>query len=198
MSKFIDDQYKIIREEEKKFSKRVVYIIRALKPQPWWQLFIPFMFLLEYFDRKKDIASFTEKHMLFKEMALSAACWTAASGDPEKSRQEMHSQLREYWMHNQQFESRDLYELLGQMLDLLLEHYLQLLQTMEKDHTLMIRKAYPVRAHYQGFLDKLARLEMKIDQSFVEAMGFSWPDPHIQSKQKAIHEVRKRDLSEIY
>ncbi len=198
MSKFIDDQYKIIREEEKKFAKRVVYIIRALKPQPWWNLFIPFMFVLEYFARKKDIARFTEKHMLFKEMALSAACWTAASGDPEKSRQEMLSQLRDHWMHDQQFESRDLYELLEEMLDLLLEHYLQLLQTMEKDYTLMIRKAYPVRAHYQDFLDRMTRVEMKIDRSVVEASGLTWPDPYIQSKQKAIHEVRKRDLSEIY
>jgi len=198
MSKLLQDQYSLLLQTEKEFATRVVYLMRAYTPQPWWHLFIPFKFLMEYFSLRKERREFIEKHLLFKRMALDAAFRAVESGEPEKNRQEMHNQLREFWLRNQQFESRQLNDRLEKMIDLLFDHYLRLIRTGERDYSLMVRQAYRVKADYQNFLDEMARVEAEIDRAVAEALGLKWPDFYMQNKQKAIREVRSREVRETF
>jgi hypothetical protein len=84
------------------------------------------------------------------------------------------------------------------MMDLLLDHYLGLLQTREREYLLMLRGAYQNRAAYQEFLARMEQVEHAVDQGVVDALGKTWPDPYIQSKQKAIRDVRKRELEDAF
>ncbi|MFW6106471.1 MAG: NF038143 family protein, partial [Desulfovermiculus sp.] len=73
MSKILDKVYKLLLERERRFAKNVAYLIRAQTQRPWWHIFIPFKFLLEYRDLKKDIRNFSAKHVHLKQIALSTA-----------------------------------------------------------------------------------------------------------------------------
>ncbi|GAB6060971.1 NF038143 family protein [Desulfonatronum parangueonense] len=197
-SKLLKTQSKAILAEEREFASRVVYYRRAQSAPAWWHNFIPFKFLVEYFGRKKETSQFSQKHLGFKEMALRAAEEAVRSGNTERSRQAMKGELREFWMHEQKLESRTVYENLSTMMDLLLDHYLRLLQTEEREYLSMVRKAYRNSAIYQEFLTSMEQVEHAIDKGLVEAMGMNWPDPYIQSKQKAIRDVRKRELEDAF
>lgn len=198
MSKLAQDQLSLLLEVEKEFARRVVYLMRAYTPKPWWHIFIPFKFVMEYISLRKEKRDFTEKHLLFKRMALEAAFHTVESGKPEENKQEMHSKLKEFWFQNQQIESGQLYERLVKMIDLLLEHYIRLMKTGERDYGMMIRKAYGLRADYQNFFDRMERVEAEIDRALVEALGLKWPDLYMQIKQRSIKEVRSREVRETF
>ncbi|WP_031385568.1 NF038143 family protein [Desulfonatronum thiodismutans] len=197
-SKLLKAQLKAILTEEREFASRVVYYRRADTQSPWWYNFIPFKFLVEYFGRKKETTQFSQKHLRFKETALRAAEEAVRSGNAERARQEMKGELREFWMREQKLESREVYENLSAMMDLLLDHYLGLLQTREREYLLMLRRAYQNRAAYQEFLARMEQVEHAVDQGVVDALGKTWPDPYIQSKQKAIRDVRKRELEDAF
>lgn len=197
-SKLLKAQLKAILAEEREFASRVVYYRRADTQPPWWHNFIPFKFLVEYFGRKKETSQFSDKHLHFKEMALRASEEAVRSGNTERPRQAMKGELREFWMREQKLESRAVYENLSAMMDLLMDHYLRLLQTREREYLLMVRGTYRDRPAYQEFLTRMEQVEHDIDQGVVEALGKTWPEPYIQSKQKAIHDVRKRELDDAF
>ena len=197
-SKLRKAQLKAILIEEREFASRVVYYRRADTQPPWWHNFIPFKFLVEHFGRKKETTQFSQKHLRFKETALRAAEEAVRSGNTERPRQEMKGELREFWMREQKLESREVYENLSAMMDLLMDHYLRMLQTREREYLLMVRGAYRDRPAYQEFLTRMEQVEHAIDQGVVEALGKTWPEPYIQSKQKAIHDVRKRELDDAF
>ena len=185
-------------EQEKSFAKQVVYIMRAQAPPSWWHLFIPFKFLLEYFSFKKNVRVFTEKHLLLKRMALSAAFRAAESGNRDQRREEMQAELRDFCIHHQDPYFQKLYDRLAELADLLLAHYQRLLETDGKDYHAMVRSAYGFRAQYRQFLNLVEAAEAGIDQAVVDALWLESPDPNIRSRQAAMREARHRALDEIF
>lgn len=198
MPNLLDKQYKLLLEEERRFAKRIAFHIRAQTPHPWWHIFIPFKFLLEYFSLKKDVRNFSAKHVYLKQIALSAAYRSAETRDPDQSSQEMQAELRDFWLHVQKLDSQELYKLLGQWMDMLFRHYDRLLQTHEENYLAIIRKAYNSSGQYQNFLDQLTQIEKRIDQAVQAATGTSSTDPYIHYKQKAIQDLRSRELRDIF
>jgi len=198
MSKALESQYRLLLDQEKKFAKRVVYMIRAKTSSPWWHLFIPFKFLLEYFSLRKNVKEFTEKHLLVKRLALSAAYRTVQSGDRDKNRQQMLGELRDFWLHKQRLDSRELYELLGELADILWEHYLRLLEIPGKDYNSIVRRAYGGRGEYRLFLDRVEDVEKRIDRAAHDALNMESLDPHTRSRQEAMREVREQDVNDIF
>lgn len=210
MSQILDKQYKILLEREKRFAKNVVYLIRAQTERPWWHIFIPFKFLLEYRDLKKDIRNFSATHGHLKQIALSAAYRTAAANDRDKNRQAMQAELRDFCVHTQKMASQEAYELLKQWMDALFEHYGRLFLLPERDYATLIRQAYTSSGEYRSFLDQLNTLEQRIDQAILSAVQErieppegrptegQGTDPYIRHKQKAIQDLRARELNDIF
>ena len=210
MNNILNKQYKLLLERERRFAKNVIYLIRAQTGQPWWHIFIPFKFLLEYRDLKKDIRNFSAKHGHLKQIALSAAYRTAATNDRDKNQQAMQVELRDFCLHTQKIASQEAYELLKQWLDLLFQHYYRLFLIPERDYSTLIRQAYTSSGEYRSFLDQLNTLEQRIDQAAQHAMGISiepperippgneGSDPYIRHKQKAIQDLRARELNDIF
>lgn len=210
MSKILDKQYKLLLEREKRFAKNVVYLIRAQTGRPWWHIFIPFKFLLEYRDLKKDIRNFSATHGQLKQIALSAAYRTAAANDRDKNQLAMQAELRNFCVHTQKMASAEAYELLKQWMDLLFQHYGRLFQVSERDYSTLIRQAYTSSGKYRSFLDQLNTLEQRIDQAIQSALEKrieppermpskgEGTDPYIRQKQEAIQDLRARELNDIF
>ncbi len=198
MANLLEKQYALILDVERRFAKRIVYLIRAYTPRPWWHIFIPFKFLFEYLSMRKEVREFTAKHVYLKQIALSAGYRATESKAFDKSRQEMQAELRDFWLNVQDLESQEVYELLGQWMDMLLRHYYRLFQTTAGDYSSLIRRVYTSAGEYQSFLHQLTEVEQKLDQAVLEALGISAPDPYIQKKQQAIQDLRAREVQEIF
>ncbi|MFP4285294.1 MAG: NF038143 family protein [Desulfovermiculus sp.] len=210
MSKILDKVYKLLLERERRFAKNVAYLIRAQTQRPWWHIFIPFKFLLEYRDLKKDIRNFSAKHVHLKQIALSTAYRTALTHDREKNQQAMQAELRDFCLHTQKIASQEAYELLKQWMDLLFQHYLRLFEQQERDYSTLIRRTYTSSEEYRSFLDQLNTLEQRIDQAILSAVQErieppegrptegQGTDPYIRHKQKAIQDLRARELNDIF
>ena len=198
MSKLLDTQYKLLYEKERRFAKNVVYLIRAWKKRPWWHMCIPFKFLFEYRALKKDIRNFSARHVALKQIALSAAYRSAVKTNREASREEMHAQLRDACLHILKITSKEAYDLLRQWSDLLFQHYDRLFQIPERDYPKLIRQAYTSSGEYRSFLDQLNSLEQGISQAVHGPPGAGEADPSIRLEQKAVQDLRARELNDIF
>jgi len=213
MSKIRNTQYKLLLERERRFAKNVIYLIRAQTQRPWWHIFIPFKFLFEYRDLKKDIRNFSAKHVHLKQIALSAAYRTAVTNGRDKNQQAMQAELRDFCLHTQKIASQEVYELLKQWMDLLFQHYCRLFLSPARDYSTLIRQAYTSSGEYRSFLDQLNTLEQRIDHALQNTMGISietpspkvqmpsegeGSDPYMRHKQKAIQDLRAREFNDIF
>ena len=199
MSNSLDKRYYEMLEQEKRFIRRVVYFIHAYTPRPWWRAVIPFNFLIDYFSRKKDVRVFSDSHLYLKQIALSMAYKDAESGKPGESDSEMQAALRDYWMHMQKIESRELHEYLQQWMAMLKNHYLKLLLVQERYYIRLLQKAYSSRQEYNTFLTELAGVEEKIDRIIIDSQeDKALLAGYMHRKQKAFQEIRDRDLREAF
>ena len=198
MDKHLDKKYFMLLEREKRFVRRVVYLIRAHAPRPWWHMFVPLTFLFEYLARKRDVRAFSDTHLYLKQIALSAAYRDVETRNPGGNDPQVQAQLRDYWLHMQKIESQEIYEHLSIWVDLLRKHYHRLLQVQGKNYTGLIRNAYASTDAYRTFLSQLTDVEKEIDHDITRMQK---EDNvlclYIQRKQKAIEKVRDRELREI-
>jgi hypothetical protein len=198
MDKHQNKKYVMLLEREKQFVRRVVYLIRAQTPRPWWHAFVPLTFLFEYLARKRDVRAFSDTHLYLKQIALSAASRDVETGDPRENDPHVQAQLRDYWLHMQKIESQEIFEHLSIWVDLLRQHYRRLLEVQGKNYTGLIRNAYASLDAYRTFLSDLTRVEKRMDHEMTriqkENHAFSL---YIQRKQKATENVRDRELREI-
>ena len=199
--KIPDKAFSRIEKQEKDFVRRVVYLLRAYTPGPWWHVLIPFRFVLEYLTRKREIKLFSKTHLYLKHLALSAAYQDLASADPAESDARLEARLRDYWLHMQDTKSQEIYEQLSAWTELLRKHYFRMLQTGETDYRLMLQKAYSSESAYKEFLDRLADREGRIDRVLLgfrpvneEKAAGQW----LLNKQKAFARIRDREIHEAW
>lgn len=195
----LDKRYQAILEQERLFIKRAVYYIHAYTPRPWWQIFIPLKFLLEYHARKKDVQSFEKSHLYLKEIALAMAYQEVSSENPGSSDPELLARLRDYQVHIQKSNSADLQQGLGQWLKHLKNHYGKLLQVQEKKYHLLLRKAYNTKQNYQSFLVELAVTENRVDRTLLELhQDGKQTEAYLDRKQRAFELLREREVRETF
>ncbi len=199
MGKHLDKKYVLLLEQEKRFVRRVVYLMRVHTPRPWWHMFVPFMVLFEHLARKRDVRAFSATHLYLKQIALSAAYRDAESGHPAGNDARVQAQLRDYWLHMQKIESREIYEHLAIWVDLLRKHYRRLLRARGKHYAGLIRNTYASADAYRTFLSQLTEVEEKMDHDLTRLeKDNSVLALYLQRKQKAIENVRNREVREIY
>jgi hypothetical protein len=197
-NKLLDKQYNLLLQEEKRFAKRVTYLIRAQTPRPWWHIFVPFKFLFEYLTLKRDMRSFLANQVYLKQIALSAAYRSTKSDAQHKSQQEMQAELRDFCLHTQKIEPQKVYESLAQWMDLLFKHYCRLFETRERDYQALLRRAYNSAPAYQSFLEQLNSLERQIDQELQDSSSAGSLADYTRQRQKAIQEMRAREARDIF
>lgn len=159
---------------------------------------IPFKFLFEYRALKKDIRRFSAEHVSLRHIALSAAYRSAGTDDRGSNQLEMQAQLWDLCLHTRKADSKEAYELLGQLLDVFFQHCERLFQIPERDYLSLIRQAYPSSEEYRSFLDQLDSLEQSIDRVAHRSSGDEGSDQSTRQRQKAIQDLRDREFNDIF
>lgn len=199
MVEHLDKRYREILEQERLFIKRAVYYLHAYTPKPWWQVFIPFKFLLEYYSRKKDVRSLEQSHLYLKQMALDMAYKDVSSGNPGGSDPEMLARLHDYRVHIQKINSTDLCQGLEQWLKFLKDHYYRLLQVPGKRYHALVRETYTTKQNYQAFLDELAHVETRMDRALLDLhKDGKQTETYLTNKKKVFAQLREREVRETF
>jgi hypothetical protein len=191
-------KYEMILKEEILFAKNVALQIRALKPQPLWHLLIPFKFLLEFFAAKQEVDRFADSFLMPRKLALDAAHQFVMGEDRDRVLASVGNHLRN-WLSEQKLFSRPVYQKLMAEVDVLIDHYVKLLQAEGNSYEVLVRNAYQTREPYAALLQELSTLEKAIDEAVVQmAGGDEIMRKHLTAKQEILAESRARKLRSIF
>ena len=136
-----------------------------------WRAFLPPSRLLDYLRFRKDLI-LTRKNFLFtKRLAFSAVKAISKGGNRASEIRLIEIKTRDILdkekkgFYTEKVRRKQLHEI-----ELLIDHYLQLLKSNTGSYAQMLRKTYPSKKKYLAFLDELQRREQEVTQAAVTSM----------------------------
>lgn len=196
------NNYSLIRANEKRFAKRVIYQLRAQDPPPAWHNLIPFQFLFEYIRIRRAAGEFEENAMVVRRTALESALSMAKNQSPDLVRKNMQNTIREWLSRNNLF-SQPLLEKQMALAEAYEAHFKTLLAAEGKTYEDLVRRGYRVPPKYREFLDKTARMEAAID-SLVCEMSFEAEserrecENRMEKKHNAFEKAREMEIDRVF
>ncbi len=136
-----------------------------------WRILLLPNFLIHYIYYKKNLI-LTRKNLLFtKRMAFDAAKEIAGGGSHAtqirlveiKTKKLLDRERKGYY--TEKLRRKQLNEIA-----LLVDHYLNLLNSKGKNHAELVRAQYPSKEKYVSFLDKLQESEQEVIQAAITSM----------------------------
>lgn len=185
------DKYDIIIAAEQQFAREVTLGVIYLRPPSGWQYLIPGMFIFDFLRRGSTIRKYTETFMFPRNLALEGARSLSAGETRATIDQHLEGEIKN-WLIAHQLDSRDLVLAQKETVDLLLDHYVKLLQAEGQTYYDLIQHAYSSRENFDAHLQQIAVAENKVDQAILAIVS---DDPAVKEKlQIEAQQVEKRRL----
>ena len=146
-------------------------LVDARKIKFGWQILLLPNFLIRYIYYKKNLV-LTRKNLLFtKRMAFDAAKEIAGGGSHAtqvrlveiKTKKLLDKERKGYY--TEKLRRKQLHEI-----ELLIDHYLNLLNSKGKNHAELVKAEYPSKEKYVSFLNRLQRAEQGVIQAAITSM----------------------------
>ena len=146
-------------------------LVDARKIKFGWQILLLPNFLIRYIYYKKNLV-LTRKNLLFtKRMAFDAAKEIAGGGSYAtqvrlveiKTKKLLDKERKGYY--TEKLRRKQLHEI-----ELLIDHYLNLLNSKGKNHAELVKAEYPSKEKYVSFLNRLQRAEQGVIQAAITSM----------------------------
>ena len=146
-------------------------LVDARKIKFGWQILLLPNFLIRYIYYKKNLV-LTRKNLLFtKRMAFDAAKEIAGGGSHAtqvrlveiKTKKLLDKERKGYY--TEKLRRKQLHEI-----ELLIDHYLNLLNSKGKNHAELVKAEYPSKEKYVSFLNKLQEAEQGVVQAAITSM----------------------------
>ena len=84
-------------------------------------------------------------------------------------------------------------------IDLLLDHYLKLLEAEGKNYESLVKNTYQARDTYENFLHELTRAELAVNRAAIEAVGRTETTYELISEmEKTTERVRTAQAEKIF
>lgn len=192
------EKYNIIVGAETQFSREVSLGVVVTRPLASWFYLIPGAFIIDFLRRSSAVRQYTKNYMFPRKLALDAARGIAR----KEKKLPVYSRIKENieaWLISLSLYSKDLEQAYTALVDLLIDHYLKLLNTEGNSYYLLIKNAYRNRDNYRNFLNRITAAEQCVDQQVIEKKGRSAKViEKISAEQKQIEKRRSKMLDEIY
>jgi hypothetical protein len=172
------------------------------KVKPNWKIILLPIFLYRVYHFRKNLR-FTRKNLLFtKKLAFDASKnifqgrerpWEIRGIEIKMN--EILSKDRQ-GVYTQQIQHAQLSEI-----ELLIDHYLQLLGTDRSRYAQVLKSAYPTKGKYLNFLNRLHRAEAEIIQASVDSMRRGTKKDRrewFQKIKEITKKIRMTEADEIY
>ena len=192
------DKYDIIIDAEHQFAREVTLGVIYLRPLSAWHYLIPGMFIIDFLRRGSIIRKYTETFMFPRKLALAAA----RSLSEDQTRADIDSHLAneiKNWLIAHRLDSQELVVAQKETVDLLIAHYVKLLQAEGESYYDLIQNAYSSRENFEAYLRQIAAAENKVDQAILARVG---DNPAVQQKlqleAQQVENRRRKILDDIF
>ena len=200
LPRILDTKYQNILGRERSLARAVASAVLEIKPVSAWEILIPILFLLSFFQLKRRKETFTLNFLFTKKLALDAAFAMVEKG---KSREEAREQIKEKTgsilagdkaeLYSNRIRQKQLKEM-----DLLIDHYLRLLNAEGKAYPSMVKNAYPSREEYMTFLGEVERAEREVYQAAHQTVKGSSAQEIASRMEEATRNFRRAELKKLY
>lgn len=171
-------------------------VARGLSPPPRpvsvWEVMIPILLVFNY-ARTRSARDVMVQNLLFtKKLALNGACEVLGRG---KSRQAVLEAFEERTREVLETAESGLYsEAIRQSqlaeMELLLDHYLAVLQAEGRKAGDLIRNAYGTLERFQAFLDRLAEAESRVNRAALSTLEEKGTAERVARMESILRHVR--------
>jgi hypothetical protein len=192
------DKYDIITAAEQQFAREVTLKVIYLKPPSAWYYLIPGMFIFDFLRRSSTIRKYTETFMFPRKLALDGARSLLAG----ETRADIDSHLAgeiKNWLIAHRLDSEDLVQAQKETVDLLMDHYLKLLQAEGESFYDLIEHVYASRENFETHLQQIAEAENKVDQAILAKVG---DNPALKEKlqleAQQVQSRRQKVLEDVF
>jgi len=200
LPRVIETKYQSILARERSLAKAVASEVIEVKSVSAWEILIPILFLLRFFQIKRSKETFTLNFLFTKKLALEAAFSMADKG---KTREEAREQIKEKTgnllasvragLYSSKIRQKQMREM-----DLLLDHYGRLLHAEGKDYPSLVKNAYRTRENYVALLEELEQAEKEVYQAATQTIK-TFSGREIASKmEEATARIRRAELDRFF
>jgi len=194
------EKYKAILLQEKAWAMKVAESAMRPKPITVWEVLIPVLILFNHLRLKAAREVFAENILFTKKMALEAAMDMVeqglskeeALGGVKEKTQELLSTVKD-GLYSEEIREAQLQEV-----DLLIDHYLKLLQAEGKDYASLITNAYGNKQRFEDFLGKLREAEKRVNNAATLTLGVRAQKDTLSRIELAYETLRSKLAGEIF
>lgn len=200
LPRILDTKYENILAQERALARRVAITVIPSPSLSVWEITIPPLFLINFFRLKRARESMALNLLFTKKLSLEAALHIMDGG---KTKEEARAQIREKTSSILAADKKGIYsakirQKQIQEMELLMEHYLRLLQAEGKEYCTMIKNAYPQRADYLNFLAQLEQLEKEVYRAALQTLKTPSAKEIAQRMEEATVRIRRAEAERIF
>ncbi len=168
----IDTKYNIILSEERSLAKAVAATVIEPNPISAWEILIPFIFFYNILRFKRAREVFTLNFLFTKKLALEAALDMMKKG---YKKSEVMTRIKDKTSNLLASDKKGVYsEKIRQNqlkeIELLIDHYLKLLEAEGKDYPTLVKNAYKTHDNYIRFLRQLKQVEKEVNRAALQTL----------------------------
>jgi hypothetical protein len=192
------DRYDIITHAEEQFAREVCLGVVYLRPLSVWHYLIPGMFIIDFLRRGSIIRKYTETFMFPRKLALEGARSLSAGETRAVIDSHLEGEIKN-WLTAHRLDHQDLVKAQKETVDLLMDHYLKLLQAEGESYYDLIEHAYSSRENFEAHLQQIAAAENNVDQAILGKVG---DNPVVKEKlqleARQVENRRRKILEDIF
>lgn len=192
------NKLKTITAAEEQFAREVTLGVVVQRPQSLWKALIPGMFIFDFLSRGAAIREYTRHFMYPRLQALELA----RECDPDQDCPGVTSRIRNHvtdWLKNAGLYSEDVLGAQISTVQLLARHYLKLIRSPGDNYLEMIQHAYQDRNDFQGFLDRIAGAEYRVDRVILEHVGRNKTiEEKMRMERQQVEKRRKALMDDVF
>ena len=165
-----------------------------------WEIMIPVIFILNYVKLKHSREIFVQNQMFTKKMALDAARDMKKKGaSKEAVMEQIQAKTRELLtsvpggIYSDDIRRQQLKEM-----DLLLDHYIKLLNAEGRDYASLVTNAYQSAAEYNSFFSELTIAETAVMGAAQRTLGDKSDTVTAEKIESITASMRAAELNNIF
>lgn len=200
MSKSLTKNFDICLKNATQQAYQIAGKALLVKPVGVWEVMIPVIFILSFFAHRQRRILFAQNVLFTKKLALEGArdirkddLNMADIRDRIKAQTDQILADDEQGVYSETIRDYQLEEI-----ELLVAHYLKLLDAEGKSYSQLVKAAYNGRSAFKRFLDDLGRAEKKVVEASSKTLGRKTDLRAMNRLLAATLNSHKRELDEIY
>jgi len=194
----MEKKHKVILEAEESFARAVALGVHVKRPLSAWHFVLPGMFIFDFLRRSGDTRRYSTPFVFPRKLTLDGALDILKGENRKKILSQIEEEMKQ-WLSSLNLYSERLHRKHMDEIDLLVDHYSNLLQAEGKSYQALVRHAYGTRAQYEAYLQQLGAAEQDVDRAIAEIRGETEGiGEQLRVGQIQVMELRTKEVNQIF